>query len=169
MRHRELGLRVARGQEQRCLPNHGSDRQHVAHTVVEVGSADCDGSGDSSGSHSPQPPTIRVAGLPQAACDATINQRASLGLQLSTPARNQRHFPSAFAATVCGRRSSVAKLSLERRLHGHDGCVNAVHWDDSGRWLVSGSDDTLIKVWEARPRPRQVLSIDSGHQGNIFR
>lgn len=34
---------------------------------------------------------------------------------------------------------AVRRLQLSHQLRAHDGCVNTIQWDASGRWLVSGS------------------------------
>ena len=39
-------------------------------------------------------------------------------------------------------------LSLQARLEGHEGCVNCATWDESGTFIVSGSDDTLVRCCE---------------------
>ena len=36
-----------------------------------------------------------------------------------------------------------------RTLTGHSGEVNSVDWSSDGRWIVSGSDDKLVKIWDA--------------------
>jgi WD40 repeat protein len=41
----------------------------------------------------------------------------------------------------------VKRLWLERKLEGHDGCVNTVHFSPDGQLLVSGSDDLQIMFW----------------------
>ena len=34
-------------------------------------------------------------------------------------------------------------------LTGHSGGVDSVAWSSDGKWIVSGSDDTLVKIWNA--------------------
>jgi len=36
-----------------------------------------------------------------------------------------------------------------RTLTGHLGEVNSVAWSSDGKWIVSGSDDNLVKIWDA--------------------
>ena len=43
------------------------------------------------------------------------------------------------AATIFDCEYMKRRLELSHELRGHDGCVNAIQWDPSGRWLVSGS------------------------------
>ncbi|CAK9148998.1 unnamed protein product [Ilex paraguariensis] len=63
--------------------------------------------------------------------------------------------------------SLVQRLSQERELEGHQGCVNAVAWNSKGSLLVSGSDDTRINIW-SYSRRELLHSIESGHSSNIF-
>ncbi|KAG6422028.1 hypothetical protein SASPL_118589 [Salvia splendens] len=41
--------------------------------------------------------------------------------------------------------SLVRRLSLERELEGHRGCVNTIAWNSEGSMLISGSDDTQAR------------------------
>ncbi|KAL2340008.1 hypothetical protein Fmac_007948 [Flemingia macrophylla] len=63
--------------------------------------------------------------------------------------------------------SLIRRLSLERELEGHRGCVNAVSWNSIGSLLISGSDDTQINIWSYSGR-KLLHSIDTGHTANIF-
>ncbi|KAI3979004.1 hypothetical protein MKX01_016179 [Papaver californicum] len=63
--------------------------------------------------------------------------------------------------------SLVRRLSFERELEGHQGCVNSVAWNSSGSLLVSGSDDALINIWSYSSR-KLLHTIESGHSANIF-
>ncbi|OVA01813.1 WD40 repeat [Macleaya cordata] len=63
--------------------------------------------------------------------------------------------------------SLIQRLSLERQLEGHQGCVNAVAWNSSGSLLISGSDDTQINIWSYSSR-KLLHSIETGHSANIF-
>ncbi|KAI9106813.1 hypothetical protein K1719_022341 [Acacia pycnantha] len=63
--------------------------------------------------------------------------------------------------------SLVRRLSQERELEGHRGCVNAVAWNSTGSLLISGSDDTRINIWSYAGR-KLLHSIDTGHSANIF-
>ena len=38
--------------------------------------------------------------------------------------------------------------TLERRLEGHAGAVNAVALSGDGLWALSGSSDRTVKVWD---------------------
>eukprot|EP00252_Welwitschia_mirabilis_P009498 TRINITY_DN22138_c0_g1_i1.p1 TRINITY_DN22138_c0_g1~~TRINITY_DN22138_c0_g1_i1.p1 ORF type:complete len:760 (-),score=168.67 TRINITY_DN22138_c0_g1_i1:306-2585(-) len=61
----------------------------------------------------------------------------------------------------------VQRLSLERELEGHQGCVNALAWNLKGSLLVSGSDDARVNIWTYESR-KLLHSIDTGHSANIF-
>ncbi|XP_047160111.1 protein ALTERED SEED GERMINATION 2 isoform X2 [Vigna umbellata] len=63
--------------------------------------------------------------------------------------------------------SLIRRLSQERELEGHLGCVNAVAWNSKGTMLISGSDDTRINIWSYSGR-KLLHSIDTGHTANIF-
>ncbi|TKY74456.1 WD and tetratricopeptide repeats protein 1 [Spatholobus suberectus] len=63
--------------------------------------------------------------------------------------------------------SLIRRLTQERELEGHLGCVNAVAWNSKGSLLISGSDDTRINIWSYSGR-KLLHSIDTGHTANIF-
>ncbi|XP_010266423.1 PREDICTED: WD and tetratricopeptide repeats protein 1 [Nelumbo nucifera] len=63
--------------------------------------------------------------------------------------------------------SLIQRLSLEKELEGHQGCVNAVAWNSKGSLLISGSDDTQLNIWSYSSQ-KLLHSIDTGHTANIF-
>ncbi|XP_015571581.1 protein ALTERED SEED GERMINATION 2 isoform X4 [Ricinus communis] len=63
--------------------------------------------------------------------------------------------------------SLIRRLSQERELEGHQGCVNSIAWNSTGSLLVSGSDDTRMNIWSYSGR-KLLHSIDTGHSANIF-
>ncbi|XP_075511789.1 protein ALTERED SEED GERMINATION 2-like [Primulina tabacum] len=63
--------------------------------------------------------------------------------------------------------SLLRRLSLERELEGHHGCVNALAWNSKGSLLVPGSDDTRLNISSYSSR-KLLHSIDTGHSSNIF-
>lgn len=67
----------------------------------------------------------------------------------------------------CIHAKLVRRMSEIRELPGHGGCVNCLSWSHDGKLLLSGSDDTNIKVW-TWPHFSNHLTINSGHRGNIF-
>ncbi|KAL7127712.1 hypothetical protein ABFS83_14G269600 [Erythranthe nasuta] len=63
--------------------------------------------------------------------------------------------------------SLVRRLTLERELEGHRGCVNTIAWNSEGSLLISGSDDTQLNIWSYSSR-KLMQSIETGHSANIF-
>uniref|UniRef100_A0A2P2M8B7 WD and tetratricopeptide repeats protein 1 isoform X3 n=1 Tax=Rhizophora mucronata TaxID=61149 RepID=A0A2P2M8B7_RHIMU len=63
--------------------------------------------------------------------------------------------------------SLIQRLSQEKELEGHQGCVNAISWNSKGSLLVSGSDDTRMNIWSYTGQ-KLLHSIDTGHSANIF-
>ena len=47
------------------------------------------------------------------------------------------------------------------------GCVNALHFNESGSRLASGSDDKEIIVWDWEIG-KKCVSFPSGHHSNVF-
>ncbi|KAK3569211.1 hypothetical protein QTP86_026618 [Hemibagrus guttatus] len=75
--------------------------------------------------------------------------------------------PNVFRANYLGRREFVQRLKLEAILKVHDGCVNTISWNDTGEYILSGSDDTNLVI--TNPYNRKVkATIRSGHRANIF-
>uniref|UniRef100_UPI00358FB408 DDB1- and CUL4-associated factor 6 isoform X2 n=1 Tax=Myxine glutinosa TaxID=7769 RepID=UPI00358FB408 len=84
-------------------------------------------------------------------------RRRSLGL---APPNRLRH-------AFLGQRDFVQRLTLERKIKVHNGCVNSICWDEPGDLLLSGSDDTTLVL--SRPLCGKVVTrIRSGHRANIF-
>ncbi|XP_067639974.1 DDB1- and CUL4-associated factor 6-like isoform X2 [Eurosta solidaginis] len=53
------------------------------------------------------------------------------------------------------------------RLHVHSGCVNTVCWNNTGEYLLSGSDDQCIAI--TNPHNQEVLlKYKTAHRANIF-
>ncbi|XP_015441683.1 DDB1- and CUL4-associated factor 6 isoform X5 [Pteropus alecto] len=71
------------------------------------------------------------------------------------------------SAFLVGRREFIQRLKLEATLNVHDGCVNTICWNETGEYILSGSDDTKLVI--SNPYSRKVLTtIRSGHRANIF-
>ncbi|XP_055843529.1 DDB1- and CUL4-associated factor 6-like [Episyrphus balteatus] len=61
----------------------------------------------------------------------------------------------------------IQRLGLQCRLLVHSGCVNSLSWNDTGEYLLSGSDDQFIAV--TNPHNRKILlKFKSAHRANIF-
>ncbi|CCW63884.1 unnamed protein product [Phytomonas sp. EM1] len=61
----------------------------------------------------------------------------------------------------------VLSMDIEHKLRGHQGCVNTIHVDSLGQFLLSGSDDRYLCMyntftWELLHR------YSTGHTRNIF-
>ncbi|XP_044297275.1 DDB1- and CUL4-associated factor 6 isoform X2 [Varanus komodoensis] len=75
--------------------------------------------------------------------------------------------PGLLRRRYLGRREFIQRLKLEATLNVHDGCVNTICWNDTGGYILSGSDDTNLVI--TNPYSRKVLTtIRSGHRANIF-
>ncbi|XP_067371359.1 DDB1- and CUL4-associated factor 6 isoform X2 [Channa argus] len=75
--------------------------------------------------------------------------------------------PNAIRTSYLGRSEFVQRLKLEATLNVHDGCVNTISWNDTGEYILSGSDDTFLVI--TNPYNKKVKkSIRSGHRANIF-
>ncbi|XP_007899983.1 DDB1- and CUL4-associated factor 6 isoform X4 [Callorhinchus milii] len=75
--------------------------------------------------------------------------------------------PRLIRLSYLGRREFIQRLKLEAKLSVHDGCVNTICWNDTGEYILSGSDDTNLVI--TNPYSRKVIStIRSGHRANIF-
>ncbi|XP_054643985.1 DDB1- and CUL4-associated factor 6 isoform X1 [Dunckerocampus dactyliophorus] len=75
--------------------------------------------------------------------------------------------PNCIRTNYLGRREFVQRLKLEATLNVHDGCVNTISWNDTGEYILSGSDDTFLAI--TNPYNKKVKkSIRSGHRANIF-
>ncbi|KAK9271061.1 hypothetical protein L1049_026650 [Liquidambar formosana] len=63
--------------------------------------------------------------------------------------------------------SLLRRLTQEKELEGHQGCVNTIAWNSKGSLLISGSDDTRINIW-SYPSHKLLHCIETGHSANIF-
>lgn len=75
--------------------------------------------------------------------------------------------PAEFRKRRQGDLGLVQRFKLSHMLEGHRGCVNAIHFNESGSKLASGSDDLDIFVWDWL-RGKKLLSFHSGHTSNVF-
>uniref|UniRef100_A0A8C6VXU2 DDB1 and CUL4 associated factor 6 n=1 Tax=Nothobranchius furzeri TaxID=105023 RepID=A0A8C6VXU2_NOTFU len=76
-------------------------------------------------------------------------------------------YMQSFYRLLLSRREFVQRLKLESTLNVHDGCVNTISWNETGEYILSGSDDTFLVI--TNPYNKKVKkSIRSGHRANIF-
>ena len=66
--------------------------------------------------------------------------------------------------------SWIRRLEVKDLLTHHTGCVNSIRWDETGKLLVSGSDDRELGIWTLDPSwTFRLLSHHSTqHEHNIF-
>ncbi|KAF9158613.1 DDB1- and CUL4-associated factor 6 [Actinomortierella ambigua] len=69
---------------------------------------------------------------------------------------------------LLGRPGLLRRLEQQPILNGHHGCVNTIAWDDTGEFLVSGSDDLFLNIYRPLGPHPLVHRIRSGHRHNIF-
>ena len=63
--------------------------------------------------------------------------------------------------------SLAQRMTLERRLKEHEGCVNCINFSWGGNLLASGSDDLQVVLWDWASG-RLMGKFDSGHVANVF-
>jgi len=74
-----------------------------------------------------------------------------------------------FQNTINGSRSLISRLTLTDELHFHDGCVNSLNFNSKGNFLLSGSDDLKIALWDwSRDATKPLATYASGHSSNVF-
>ncbi|XP_046140890.1 DDB1- and CUL4-associated factor 8-like [Osmia bicornis bicornis] len=61
----------------------------------------------------------------------------------------------------------VERLELAYKLEEHQGCVNALNFNQRGNLLASGSDDLAVVIWDWA-KGKKHHSFDSGHRSNMF-
>ncbi|KAI9876852.1 MAG: hypothetical protein M1830_005462 [Pleopsidium flavum] len=72
-----------------------------------------------------------------------------------------------------GDKAWVHDLDIVNELGGHSGCVNALSWSRSGRFLASGSDDQHLNIHSYQPDASTLpfaltTTVSTGHTANIF-
>ncbi|XP_013421890.1 DDB1- and CUL4-associated factor 6-like [Lingula anatina] len=71
------------------------------------------------------------------------------------------------SADISNNEDFVQKLKLDTKLTVHDGCVNTICWNDTGQYILSGSDDQFLSITDPFSKKR-LTSVRSGHRSNIF-
>lgn len=79
----------------------------------------------------------------------------------------QSHPFSPVQRAISSNPSFIQRIELQRKLEGHNGCVNACAFTPDGQHLLSGSDDKQIKIWNWQ-QGKELFSWDSGHWANVF-
>uniref|UniRef100_A0A803T9Y3 DDB1 and CUL4 associated factor 6 n=1 Tax=Anolis carolinensis TaxID=28377 RepID=A0A803T9Y3_ANOCA len=65
--------------------------------------------------------------------------------------------PGLLRRRYLGRREFIQRLKLEATLNVHDGCVNTICWNDTGEYILSGSDDTNLAI--TNPYSRKIMTV----------
>ncbi|XP_069404558.1 DDB1- and CUL4-associated factor 6 isoform X6 [Ovis canadensis] len=65
--------------------------------------------------------------------------------------------PSRLRSRYLGRREFIQRLKLEATLNVHDGCVNTICWNETGEYILSGSDDTKLVI--SNPYSRKIMTV----------
>lgn len=61
----------------------------------------------------------------------------------------------------------IQKLRLQVKLPVHNGCVNSICWNNTGEFLLSGSDDQHLCITHGY-KHTVLANIQTGHRANIF-
>eukprot|EP01031_Cornospumella_fuschlensis_P036564 gene36565-44355_t len=75
--------------------------------------------------------------------------------------------PGAFRRDLQASSRLIQRLQLLHILEGHDGCVNTIQFTGTGENVITGSDDTAVKLFNVASG-KQVLHIPTFHTNNIF-
>ncbi|KAH7464804.1 WD and tetratricopeptide repeats protein 1 [Phytophthora ramorum] len=111
---------------------------------------------------------MEISRMPRARPDRYWKYSHSpVGLSRLLQERELRGNARVIDAACQGHGSLVRRLQCEAVLAGHEGCVNTLQWNESGKLLASGSDDHKLLVWDYEQH-KQRLAIETGHQLNIF-
>jgi len=79
-----------------------------------------------------------------------------------------KKYCSNFESLIYGNKSVVGRLAMSHKLKKHTGCVNTVSWSACGRYLLTGSDDTHVCIWDWENNGILKASFGTGHTSNIF-
>ncbi|RZF44479.1 hypothetical protein LSTR_LSTR002252 [Laodelphax striatellus] len=77
------------------------------------------------------------------------------------------HASDLFQKRCYGSLHVVQRLELMYKLEAHNGCVNALNFNQSGTILASASDDRKVMLWDWT-LGKCVLQYESGHTSNVF-
>lgn len=84
--------------------------------------------------------------------------------QMNTRFENHR---KVFERQFHGSLNAVERLELMSKLEKHTGCVNALSFNRNGNYLLSGSDDLRIIMWDWKTGAQKCDHLTK-HTKNIF-
>ena len=61
----------------------------------------------------------------------------------------------------------MRRMRLSQIYDGHEGCVNTIHFDSTGKLLLAGGDSKRLHVWDVQ-RHKELVRRETGHRRNIF-
>ena len=74
---------------------------------------------------------------------------------------------SSFRSLLKQSEHLVQKLSLQHKLTGHRGCVNTILFSNDGNIIYTGSDDTLVNLYDS-DTGSLTHTVTTRHTNNIF-
>lgn len=133
-------------------------------------------------------------------CDKSVSTLSALvvcGALTQGVVSFHTHTPLSLLSHASSLPCWVPRLKLVGSLASHAGCVNTIHWNSNGDFLISGSDDTTVrqppppapcllflprgcwsvlkqraslqlKIWDMA-RLKKVVTLTPGHSDNVFR
>ncbi|ESO08593.1 hypothetical protein HELRODRAFT_110145 [Helobdella robusta] len=72
-----------------------------------------------------------------------------------------------FCKRVCADVNLVKRMGIYCEYEKHSGCVNSLHFNESGNLVASGSDDLQVVVYDWT-KEKEVVKFLSNHSSNIF-
>lgn len=89
------------------------------------------------------------------------------GIFVDGPQKTFDRYSNGLLYRLNGSLYCVERMNLMHKLESHDGCVNCINFNKSGRLLATGSDDLHLKVWDWA-RNKEVYDAVSHHNSNVF-
>jgi len=89
------------------------------------------------------------------------------GLYCNPHELKYRNHRKTFERTFYSSLNCVERLELMAKLNEHLGCVNSLGWSRNGSYLLSGSDDLRIILWDWH-REKALTMAGTKHKKNIF-